>query len=1057
MQLRALLLNGFKTFARRTEIHFEDGFTAIVGPNGSGKTNIVEAFRWVLGETQARDLRGRRMEEVIYAGGARRPRAAAAEVTLVIDNADGRLPVDYTEVAIRRRVDRSGMSDYFLNETRVRRRDVLDLLASTGLTVDSYAIVQQGDIESIVTCTPAQRRLLVEEAAQVRGVKAKRTEAAERLRELAQNLRRLEDVSTEIQPRLLAVREQAEAAREAAAARQRLAMLRGSIAWEEWREARDVHRRAQSQVQSLQRRLAEARAEAEVAEQQFRTWRLELEAAQDRRLERQARLGGLQLELAAREHELALGEERARNQTLLAANVESEEKELAARGESARSSRAQLSDELAAAERELAALPREPEEPDIEAAAEDAAQARRRALEARRQAMAAHSAYSAAASRRGVLTDTVAALEPTVSGALARLPEVEERAARSAAAAAAAGEATATLKGVRAELSALQEMMPTPSDGLRRLRDVVRPKPGFDAAVSAALGPLLDAWVAPDEETAVAAARGAPKQRTVVYPGRQPGLRPGSLLHQVDCEPGYEALARDLLGGIVVGSAEGRPYVTSAGEYREAGLVRRGADPASELAARMRRLREQVRELEPLAVQEPARREEASRQASELETVRRAASAAGELEEARRRLAEARRQEEAEGRRLPELERAAAQAEELALAVTRTAADRDRRLAEHRAELRRIQLEALRWRERIADLHRQLAGVDGELAKVEQARERLAHRLQAAQRAGAEAEGSLPACRSAVEAARRELSEEEERAPEQEAELAAGARKLVALEEARVDTRLKVTTLEGNLGLVSREAELALARMAELRSAMPEGLAPEEVPGGKAREREMKALERRLEEIGPTNALAESELAELEERYETLTRQLEDISAARADLEVLTAKLREEEERRYDAVFGAVAANFQELFAELSAGGRATLRHVDGEDGPRSGVEIIVQPPKKRLQNVGLLSSGERSLTALALVLALEAVNPSPFVVLDEVDAALDDANVSRFSSMLQRLSRERQFLVITHNHATMAAASSLYGVHLDESGCSHLVSVRLEDVRRPAARAASA
>ena len=212
--LQSLNLLGFKTFARSTEIRFEGGVTAIVGPNGSGKTNIVDSIKWVLGSGQARDLRGRKMEEVIYAGGERRSRAAFAEVSVVFDNTSGRLPVDYHEVAITRRVERDGESDYFLNGTRVRRRDVLHLLSSTGLTLDSYAIIDQHDIESIVVCTPAERRQLLEEAAQVRGVKARRREAALRLAELAQNLLRLEDLKTEITPRLETLRLQATTARE---------------------------------------------------------------------------------------------------------------------------------------------------------------------------------------------------------------------------------------------------------------------------------------------------------------------------------------------------------------------------------------------------------------------------------------------------------------------------------------------------------------------------------------------------------------------------------------------------------------------------------------------------------------------------------------------------------------------------------------------------------------------------------------------------------------------------------------------------------------------------
>jgi chromosome segregation protein len=325
----------------------------------------------------------------------------------------------------------------------------------------------------------------------------------------------------------------------------------------------------------------------------------------------------------------------------------------------------------------------------------------------------------------------------------------------------------------------------------------------------------------------------------------------------------------------------------------------------------------------------------------------------------------------------------------------------------------------------------------------------------------AEAEGAaavalevLPGLASTVATARATLDEAERESPEEEAEMAEGTRRLGALEEARIDARLKAGSLEGNLELVARETELLQARMDEIRSRMPDGVAPEEIPGGKAREREMRTLERRLEEIGPTNALAESECRELEERFETLRVQLDDIAAARADLEQLIGKLREEEESRYEAVFGAVAANFHEYFSQLAPGGRATLKHAEGDDGPRSGVEILVQPPRKRLQNVTLLSSGERSLAALALVLALDEVNPSPFTILDEVDAALDDANVGRFGEMLARLGAKRQFLVITHNHVTMSHASTLYGIHLDESGSSHLVSVRLEDIRRPASRA---
>ncbi|MBO0703492.1 MAG: AAA family ATPase, partial [Candidatus Dormibacteraeota bacterium] len=362
-------------------------------------------------------------------------------------------------------------------------------------------------------------------------------------------------------------------------------------------------------------------------------------------------------------------------------------------------------------------------------------------------------------------------------------------------------------------------------------------------------------------------------------------------------------------------------------------------------------------------------------------------------------------------------------------------------------ETRELELERSHRRERATDLRRQREALSREVAQMAEALERRRRRADQADAEAAEGEKAIPDLTASLESAQVARHRAEHEAPEEEAELASAARELVAADEARVEARLRLSTLQGNLDLARREVENLEVRLSELRERMPEGRAPEEVPGGKAREREMRQLERRLREIGPVNELATAECRELEQRHATLLEQLDDLAAARADLERLVTRLREEEETRYEAVFGAVTANFQELYGELTGGGRATLRHVAGDDGPHSGLEILVQPPRKRMQQVALLSSGERSLTALALVLALQAVNPAPVTVFDEVDAALDDANVSRFGDLLRRLGSERQFMVITHNHMTMAACPVLYGVHLDESGCSHLVSVRLEDL----------
>jgi len=1046
--LRSLSLLGFKTFARATEIRFEGGVTAIVGPNGSGKTNIVDSIKWVLGSGQARDLRGKKMEEVIYAGGERRSRAAFAEVTLVFDNTAGRLPVDYHEVAIKRRVERDGESDYFLNGTRVRRRDLLHLLSSTGLTVDSYAIIDQHDIESIVVCSPAERRQLLEEAAQVRGVKARRQEAAQRLGELAANLLRLEDLRTEIEPRLEVLRVQAAAAREASEAAARLELLRGSIVWEEWREARDAHRRASSQVQGLERRLVEARELAQKAESEFQTWRTELQAAQDRRLARQRNLGRLRLELAEAEHGLRLTEERAKNAVALADAARREEADNHSLSAAAEALRIQLTAELEEARSSLESVPEAPALPEPPDPAE-VQRARRGAEQARRAAATAASALAALRTRREFLEEQSARLDSMVQVAK-QLPKAEARLELAREESAGAESAVVMLARLRSELEGLDALRPEPAPGLKRLCDVVTPETGYEAALSAVLGSLLDALVAPDGSSAVGATTG--RQQTVLFPVAAPEPRTGSLFAHVRCEHGYKDIARRLLGQVVVGED-----VTLEGVYREPGLVRAGTDPRVAIDVRRRELRDRVKGLEPqaaLAAEAARMLKEAESGLADLRT--RSAGASGS-EETSRLLESARTAESAEAGKLSELERVAGVAEERAAALARNLEMGLEAIGEGRAAAHHAELDRARWRDRVEDLRRQLSAVGDDLARLRAAAEDRSPRLALAAAAAATAKESLPSLTVGAESARAALASAEQDSPEDEAEMAEGARRLIALEEARIDARLKAGTLEGNVELISREAELLQARMEEIRTRMPDGVAPEEIPGGKGREREMRALERRLEEIGPTNALADSECLELEERFELLRTQLDDIAAARADLEQLIGKLREEEESRYEAVFGAVAANFHEYFSQLAPGGRAALKHADGDDGPRSGVEILVQPPRKRLQNVTLLSSGERSLAALALVLALDEVNPSPFTVLDEVDAALDDANVGRFGEMLARLGAQRQFLVITHNHVTMSHASSLYGIHLDESGSSHLVSVRLEDIRKPVARAANA
>jgi chromosome segregation protein len=793
--------------------------------------------------------------------------------------------------------------------------------------------------------------------------------------------------------------------------------------------------------------LAEARELAQSSEAEFQTWRTEIQAAQDRRLARQRDLGRLRLEVAEAEHSLRLTEERAQNTVALADAARREEADSRSLSAAAEALRGQLTAELEQARHALENVPGAqaiPEAPDP-AAVKDA---RRGAEQARRAAGAASSTVAALRTRREFLEEQSTRLD-SMAQAAQLVPNAEAQLERVRKEAAEAESAVVMVARLRSELDGLDALRPEAAPGLRRLCDVVTPEAGYEAAFSAVLGSLVDALVAPDEPAALSATPNG--QLTVLYPITTRESQAGSLFDHVRCHDGYEQIARRLLGHVVVGED-----VTLDGVYREPGLVRSGADPRVAIDVRRLWLRDRLDGLKPQA----SRAEDVAKRLQEAEAgladLRSRSAGAARSEETARMLESARAAELAETSSLADLERVAHAAEEHAAALARDLESSLEAIGEAHAAAHHAELDKARWRDRLDDLRRQLAAVDEDLGRLHTAAEGRTTRLAQAEAAAAAATESLPALTSAAGAAQAALATAEHESPADEAEMAEGARRLVALEEARIDARLKAGTLEGNLELSARESELLQVRMEEIRTRMPDGVAPEEVPGGKAREREMRGLERRLEEIGPTNALADSECRELEERFETLRTQLEDIAAARADLEQLIGKLREEEESRYEAVFGAVAANFHEYFSQLAPGGHATLKHADGDDGPRSGVEILVRPPRKRLQNVTLLSSGERSLAALALVLALDEVNPSPFTVLDEVDAALDDANVGRFGEMLERLGRQRQFLVITHNHVTMSHASTLYGIHLDESGSSHLVSVRLEDIRKPVARAAS-
>jgi chromosome segregation protein len=861
VHLKSVEVQGFKTFAKKTELLFEPGITAVVGPNGSGKSNLVDAIRWVLGERSARELRGARMEEIVYSGGSRRAASGMAEVRLVIDNADGRLPVAYSELEVVRRGYRSGESDYWMNGSRCRLRDIEELFASTGVTQEGYAVVAQDDVDHIIQTSAAERRALIEEAAGVRGLRSKRHEAMGKLKEADISILRLGDLAAELGPRVEELRREAEAAREQREMTAALDSLRGSLLQGEWRAARQAVKKGGARLEVLRASLAAAQQESQAYAVEYAAQKETLARAHDARLESERRLGALRL---------------------AATHAGSRVELLAERLGAAREAAAVAGAGLVEAQRRLVPL-----EAEMEAARVDAATTApapggpQETAESDGLADATKRAHEA-----GALAET---LRQAHQVTVAQVNRLEERVA---------------------SLNRLATAQDAPAVSAQRLVELLQIPAVRDAAMAS-------------------------------------------------------GISRDTLGRWL-----------HEGQTESNRLMGASAAAASELES---------------ARAEGASAEERARVAGEA-----AADAAAVLDEVRKghfeRLAERRallgRDEAVRGR----LERAKAAA----------AAQRD--------EVRRLQ-------ERLGQAQHAVAGLATE--------------------AGA-AEAEAAATRSALE-----------RAPLQSEaiEVEALTRTLVEMEKGHLERQIDLAHHQEGLASAATQLETDTAVLADLTERLGgPGQAVDDVEvDWEKTQREIVRLERRLAQLGPVNELAIDTFERDGARLSAISGQLEDLDRAREGLERIAADLGAEIDRRFEAVFGAVAFNFQETFAALFVGGKATLR-LDDPQAAEPGVEILAQPAGKRMRNIKLLSGGERALTALAFILALEKVTPSPFYIFDEVDAPLDDANIKRFTSLLTSMAADNQFILITHNHATMTVAQSLYGVTLEDSGVSRVVSVKLRE-----------
>ncbi len=1172
MYLKRIELEGFKSFAERTVIPVERGLTGIVGPNGCGKSNVVDALLWVLGERSAKALRADAMEDVIFKGAEGRGSAPYAMVEVVLGDPEGQVAEAGGEVAVTRRLFSSGESEYLLQGRKVRRKDVRDMLMDTGLGVRGYMVLAQGKIDAVLAANPAERRGVFEEASGISRYKARKREAQLKLEKVAQDLARVDDVLSEVGKAVRSLRLQAGKAKRWIEMRDRYRELRSRIACADGAELsaqehalRASVRGLEEQIEGLRHERRAAEEQVQLLEQEEQLLRERHEAVRSESSEVKERVAGLEeriagLETRASEGESRIGRDRERLEALRA-RLAAESAILAELNAAAQRQAAHLSGARAAAQDAEFAF----------AAARDARFQLRQRLEELRGAMLAaldertqrHNEVAQAAKQRGEAEGHLRALERR------RGENASESASASSAAEAleqSTGEATARLRAARLaaekslqrrdalrdehlgcgsathearrkasaararwdamraveeETSAvpahLQSLRENEADERAWLLDGVELAAPWDRLVENLLGRVQHAlWV----EDRAAARRQEPKGGAAdfMFPAAEVAALPAitgtePLAERMGGEASRVAALCRRLGAVYAVEdavsaarlAEQHPqaiFLSRDGEAHGAGWARRGIlleEAAGPLARRNDREREQRnvdrQEAELVrAVELEARAAEALRAAESefgaTEEARRLAQAADDDLVAKRENARKRAELLAQEARALQTEHdalqaaaAEAQASEALASGARDEAERRRLAAE--TELLSLQSESAR-REESYDQNGQAA--HEARAAVDHAAREHAHALEAsaghgrsaseirAELAAVETEvgglaGGLGDLRSSAAAARAErdallqrraaLSERTEEAAVQARRAADGlaaARQRLGGESGRLEEllgerqahalqlqRAEMQRAELVRGVVEEFGQSVedLARSLAVDPAVP-------LPKGcdePALRAELAELRSRIESLGAVNLEAVQELEEREERLQFLERERSDLTGARAELEATLGDLDRECGERFLETFRVVQGHFEQIFRKLFRGGRAELQLEEGVNPLDAGIEISVRPPGKELRSINLLSGGERTLTALALLLAVFHSRPSPFCLLDEVDAALDDANVERFLDALQDFTGTTQFLVVTHNRITMARCSRLFGVTMRRRGVSMVVSVELDEL----------
>ncbi|MDH3997209.1 MAG: chromosome segregation protein SMC [Desulfuromonadales bacterium] len=1176
MKIKRIEITGFKSFVERTVLSFDEGITSIVGPNGCGKSNVVDAIRWVMGEQNARHLRGKMMEDVIFGGSEERKPLGMAEVTLVMDNSARLGPTafrEYSEIQITRRLYRNGDSEYLLNKTPCRLLDITELFMDTGVGTRAYSIIEQGKIGMIINSKPEDRRSLIEEAAGVTKFKSRKKSAQRKIEATRQNLLRLGDIVSEVRRQMNSLKRQAQRAKRFTEFREELrgvelqfALRRYSALSEQAKQSEQSSEQQTSQVDAVTRKLEATELGLEQARLRHTERDQEASQAQEQvfhltseiqRIESRLEFGGRELDSLDKQRERIAGELQEIEQRLTTADqeeqtlqqtqsdhsgmllteqeklVEQEEhlQDLLDREDSMERQLEQVRQKLYHLLSELTRMSSRQEEADRRLAVLSDLCERNR-----HEAVALQDQQQRLESNCADLTTSLTAIEHERDALTTKRQQLHQRQATLKEE---SEQVEVDLLGRREEfnrqgsrlesLQQLEQNLEGYARGVKTLlsapehkarmqgvvADILEVPPRYEAAVEAALGERVQSLVPgslDDVTSAFDFLREQEGRCTFLLPDFPPvdapvvpNATPLTELLRGDKE--LPAMVERLLGGVylvpelahalnqalpfgaTLVTEEGdlltcRGEITGGGRQaldqgllhkkREMKELAQQVQQLEQVVAELNRKREGVRE-ELFSTDAALRQVESDLHQQELKVVDSRKDLDGLKQE------ETRLQERVEVLNLEEEqlheEQTTLQQTLQSSTSSRQGAETQKRdleglvatlqqelqsLREQASEVRqgvtslKVNLAGMREREennrtarqRLAQLREELQrrqitlSKDGDDAVTRQTdlrkeSERLKVEMEVLYRTRLEKEQTLIQLRERFEASRQDIEA-------READLKQLRGSAGQLREQLASCQMQVRELSLEIEHVRQNFD----ERYRLDLAAPEvaaqlDLSFEEESATQRRD----YLQKRIDEIGEVNLMAIDEFEELEQRYTFLTVQQEDLQTSLEGLQAAITKINRTTRKRFRETFDLVNAQFRELFPRLFNGGQAELQLTDENDLLETGIEVVAQPPGKKLQNVTLLSGGEKALTAVAMIFSIFMIKPSPFCLLDEVDAPLDDANIGRFNEIVTKMAATSQFIIITHNKRTMEIADNLYGITMEEPGVSKLVSVCMKEV----------